>query len=80
MSLLILSSALALVANPAATPSGSVSNGGATPPAPTESTSNPAPVERQICRRVEANTGSRLVNARRVCMTAREWREFERGN
>jgi len=35
--------------------------------------------ERQICRRIETNTGSR-VPWRRVCMTEREWRIFNRQN
>ena len=33
--------------------------------------------ERQICRRIETNTGSRVPH-RRVCMTEREWRIFNR--
>jgi hypothetical protein len=33
--------------------------------------------ERQICRRVETNTGSR-VPWRRLCMTEREWRVYNR--
>lgn len=35
--------------------------------------------ERQICRRIETNTGSR-VPWRRVCMTERQWRAFNRQN
>jgi hypothetical protein len=31
--------------------------------------------DRQICRRVDTNTGSRVPH-RRVCMTEREWRVF----
>ena len=33
--------------------------------------------DRQICRRIETNTGSRVPH-RRVCMTAREWEIFNR--
>jgi len=33
--------------------------------------------DRQICRRVETNTGSR-VPFRRICMTEREWRAYNR--
>ena len=33
--------------------------------------------ERQICRRIETNTGSRVPH-RRVCMTEREWEIFNR--
>jgi len=32
--------------------------------------------ERQVCRRIDAATGSRL-GARRVCRTAAEWRAME---
>ena len=35
--------------------------------------------ERQICRRIETNTGSR-VPFRRVCMSEREWRAYNRQN
>ena len=35
--------------------------------------------ERRICRRVEMGTGSRT-SARRMCMTAAQWRNFNRGN
>ena len=35
--------------------------------------------ERRICRRVETNTGSR-VPWRRVCMTERQWRVYNRHN
>ena len=33
--------------------------------------------DRQICRRIETNTGSRVPH-RRVCMTEREWLAFNR--
>ncbi|HWT12168.1 MAG TPA: hypothetical protein VN231_05405 [Allosphingosinicella sp.] len=33
--------------------------------------------ERRICRRVEDNTGS-LTAGRRVCMTAQQWRNYNR--
>jgi hypothetical protein len=32
---------------------------------------------RQICRRMDSPTGSRM-NARRICMTAEQWRSFNR--
>ena len=35
--------------------------------------------ERRICRRVEIGTGSRT-SARRMCMTAAQWRNFNRGD
>ena len=35
--------------------------------------------ERRICRRVETDSQSRL-STRRLCLTAREWRDFNRRN
>ena len=35
--------------------------------------------ERRICRRVETATGSRM-SYRRICMTADQWRNFNRQN
>ena len=35
--------------------------------------------ERRICRRVETGTGSRM-SYRRMCMTADQWRNFNRTN
>ena len=35
--------------------------------------------ERRICRRVETATGSRM-SYRRMCMTADQWRNFNRNN
>ncbi len=46
--------------------------------APAAETANDG--ERRICRRVEANTGTRLGGQRRVCMTQREWRNHDRMN
>ncbi len=34
---------------------------------------------RRICRRVETASGSRM-SFRRLCMTARQWRDFNRNN
>lgn len=39
------------------------------------STAEETETERRICRRVETATGSRM-SYRRLCKTAREWREF----
>jgi hypothetical protein len=36
--------------------------------------------EEHVCRRIQADTGSRLGDNRRVCMTRREWREYDRNN
>ena len=41
----------------------------------TESTGS----ERRICRRVETATGSRM-SYQRMCMTAEQWRNFNRNN
>ena len=35
--------------------------------------------DRRICRRVETASGSRM-SFRRLCMTARQWRDFNRNN
>ena len=35
--------------------------------------------ERRICRRVETATGSRM-SYQRMCMTAEQWRNFNRNN
>ena len=46
-------------------------------------TSGGAPVnedDRIVCRRIQADTGSMIGGNRRVCMTKREWREYERNN
>jgi len=36
--------------------------------------------EEVVCRRIQADTGTRLRGNRRVCMTRRDWREYERNN
>ena len=63
---------------------GSSSAGGAETAAPAEpsaaaSTDQAGSEDRQICRRIETNTGSRVPH-RRVCMTEREWQAFNRQN
>ena len=63
---------------------GSSSAAGTETPAPPESTAAASTdradsEDRQICRRVETNTGSRVPH-RRVCMTEREWQAFNRQN
>ena len=35
--------------------------------------------DRVVCRRMQADTGS-MIGSRRVCMTKRDWREYERQN
>ena len=70
------------------TPSAAEGNGSGvrTTPAPAATTgqapatagNQPQPEERRICRRVESETGSRTSSAQRVCMTAREWRVYDR--
>lgn len=51
----------------------------ATAPAEQAGQTEEAAEDRQICRRVETNTGSR-VPFRRLCMTEREWRAYNRQN
>ena len=63
---------------------GASTNGTQPSPAPTQSTNSSSSTagedgERQICRRVETNTGSR-VPWRRLCMTERQWRAYNRQN
>ena len=63
---------------------GSSSAAGAASAAPAEtsaaaSTDQADSEDRQICRRIETNTGSRVPH-RRVCMTEAEWRVFNRQN
>ena len=36
--------------------------------------------EEVLCRRIAADTGSRINGRQRVCMTRRQWREHERHN
>jgi hypothetical protein len=78
--LLIASIAAALIAAPAfAEPSGTVNGTGPeqqTGMAPENASSGEAEGERRICRRV-ANTETRM-SSRRMCLTAREWRDFNR--
>ena len=50
--------------------------------APAEATSTGGETEggeRRICRRIETATGSRM-SYRRMCMTADQWRNFNRQN
>jgi len=57
--------------------SSGTANAEATTPAAPAGQTEEAADDRQICRRIETNTGSR-VPFRRVCMTEREWRVFNR--
>jgi hypothetical protein len=36
--------------------------------------------EETLCRRIAADTGSRIAGRQRVCMTRRQWREHDRRN
>jgi hypothetical protein len=64
---------------------GGASTGGSEPTtetreasAPAGEASAPAVGDRRVCRRIES-TGSRL-GTQRVCMTQREWRQYDRNN
>ena len=80
MKLLIASIAATLIAAPAfAEPSGTANGTGPeqqTGMAPDNASSSEAEGERRICRRVSASE-SRM-SSRRMCMTAREWRDYNR--
>ena len=80
MKLLIAPIAAALMAAPAfAEPSGTANGTGPeqqTGMAPDNASSGEAAGERRICRRI-SNTETRM-SSRRMCLTAREWRDFNR--
>ena len=69
-----------LVATPAAAQT--VSNGGADAPSNPSAPQEPSQAnggetaERRICRRIE--TVANRTSARRVCLTQREWRDYDR--
>lgn len=69
-----------IVAAPAVAQDGGATGGDSQPTAARSDASETPAAERRICRQVEAHTGSRLNGKRKVCMTAREWRDYDRGN
>lgn len=75
---LLASPALAQSSDGVMAGSGAVLEGGTgdAPEGAAESGSN-EDGERRICRRVETDTSSRMTT-RRVCLTAREWRQQQR--
>jgi hypothetical protein len=82
----LISSALVAVPALAQTSGGVMSGSGAelsetqNTPETTADANAPAPeAERMVCRRVEAISGSRLAT-RRVCRTAEQWRNAQRGS
>lgn len=78
MKSLILVASCLLLAGPALAEGSPNEPAASTPSAQTSST--PANEDdRVVCRRIQADTGSRL-GGRRVCMTKRDWREYERQN
>jgi hypothetical protein len=58
---------------------GAVASGQADVPQSSGEPGTNANGERRICRRIEVESSSRM-SLRRVCMTSREWKEYERGN
>jgi hypothetical protein len=79
-SVLFVASSLLLASSALAQNAGSATD--RRPSAPTESTSGgtESADDQIICRRIQADTGTRLKGNRRVCMTRREWRDYERQN
>ena len=57
----------------------SLSNGPTETPEGVSDTAGGEGESRRICRRVEIASGSRM-SYRRMCMTARQWRDFNRYN
>ena len=84
----VVSSGLLVTAPAFAQPSGgggttgsgaSVSTGQSELPEGASNTEGGEGENRRICRRVEIASGSRM-SFRRMCMTARQWRDFNRNN
>ena len=76
-SLLLAAPGLAQASEDSAPANGAQPSQTATPTGSSPSTTAGDDAERQICRRVDTNTGSR-VPWRRLCMTEREWRVYNR--
>ncbi|MFN3726978.1 MAG: hypothetical protein ACK4SZ_11810 [Allosphingosinicella sp.] len=82
MRLAVVALSALLVASPAYAIGQSSTTGGASvrssnegPQGPSEAGTN-ANGERRICRRIESSANR--TSARRVCLTAREWRDYDR--
>ena len=78
-SLLLAAPGLAQASEDNATTNGTQPSQTATPANNSSSAVAGEDGERQICRRVDINTGSR-VPWRRLCMTERQWRAYNRQN
>jgi hypothetical protein len=81
MKRLILVASCLLLASPSLAQETSGSQADRTPSSQSGSTAGGTQSEddRVVCRRLQADTGS-MIGSRRVCMTKREWREYERNN
>ena len=79
-SVLFVASSLVLASSALAQNAGSATD--RRPSAQAESTAGGAETadDEVVCRRIQADTGTRLKGNRRVCMTRREWRDYERQN
>ena len=74
----IVFSGLLLAAPAVAQPTGNAAGSGESPDTNIVATEEPEEdPDRRICRRIETNTGSRVPH-RRVCMTAAQWRAYDR--
>ena len=81
MKRLILVASCLLLASPSLAQESSSAPADRTPSSQPGSTAGGTPSEddRVVCRRIQADTGS-MIGSRRVCMTKRDWREYERQN
>jgi hypothetical protein len=77
--ILLTTSALAEPAGTAGGSSAEPSTPTATPESANHGSDRAQDGQRQICRRIEADTSSRL-GSRRACHTAEEWRALQNGS
>ncbi len=67
------------MAQPQSASGASVATGQANLPEVSSEAGTTADGQRKVCRRIETDSTSRMAT-RRVCLTASEWREFDRNN
>jgi hypothetical protein len=73
----LVMAAPAAFAQPQTGSGGAVATGSNGLPQSTGAAGTTADGQRRICRRIEVESSSRM-SIRRVCMTAREWKAYER--
>ncbi len=54
-------------------------HGSSTAPAPSTPAAEEA-AERKICRSVQEDTGTRIGGRKKLCLTAAQWRRYDRSN